>query len=137
MTVAWWNDRNGNAQYFWAGDNNNTHTCQCGIDHNCVELQNFCNCDSAAPVPLNDSGELFKTQFVFLKYFNDSLLLIGSFRSHHREILSTDYSTQLWPHSVGNFIRSSQTLADLNARDDQALVECRNPVLICGKSAIL
>ena len=57
---AWWNDRNGVAQYFWAGSNNSIHTCQCGIDHNCIELYNFCNCDSAAPVPLNDSGKQVK-----------------------------------------------------------------------------
>lgn len=58
VAQAWWNDRNSVAQYFWSGSNNNSHTCQCGIDNNCVEPFYLCNCDSAVPVPLNDSGEL-------------------------------------------------------------------------------
>ncbi len=55
VTFAWWNDRNGNSQTFWAGSNA-AHTCQCGIDHNCVDASVTCNCDVAAPVPLTDSG---------------------------------------------------------------------------------
>ena len=57
---SWWNDRNGVQRYFWAGSNtnNNQHTCQCGIDGNCVESFMKCNCDSAAPEQLVDSGKL-------------------------------------------------------------------------------
>ncbi|EFX87112.1 hypothetical protein DAPPUDRAFT_312655 [Daphnia pulex] len=56
ITYAWWNDRNGNAKTFWAGDNTDVHTCQCGLDGNCVDSSSKCNCDSAAPVQLTDDG---------------------------------------------------------------------------------
>ena len=58
---AWWNDRDGNAQYFWAGNNTDgIHTCQCGIDGNCADTNSLkCNCDASAPVQLSDEGKHF------------------------------------------------------------------------------
>ncbi|XP_046459310.1 uncharacterized protein LOC124205831 [Daphnia pulex] len=54
---SWWNDRDGNAQYFWAGDNTEgIHTCQCGIDGNCVDNYAKCNCDAAVYAQLFDDG---------------------------------------------------------------------------------
>ena len=59
IEYAWWNDRDGNAQYFWAGNNETgIHTCQCGIDGNCVDPAVKCNCDTGAPVQLVDDGLL-------------------------------------------------------------------------------
>ena len=57
---SWWSDRNGVARYFWAGANarNNQHTCQCGINRNCVDPNVKCNCDSMATRQLNDTGQL-------------------------------------------------------------------------------
>ena len=50
----------GNAQYFWAGNNTDgIHTCQCGIDGDCVNNSFKCNCDAAAPIPLVDDGKIF------------------------------------------------------------------------------
>ena len=57
VPYSWWNDKSGNAQYFWAGSNSTVHTCQCGIDGNCVDPGVNCNCDSAAPVQLTDYGK--------------------------------------------------------------------------------
>jgi hypothetical protein len=57
VVYSWWNDINGNAKYFWAGADTDVHTCQCGIDGNCVESFMKCNCDSAAPEQLVDSGK--------------------------------------------------------------------------------
>ena len=41
VPYAWWIDRDGNSQYFWAGSNAGglprKHFCQCGIDGNCVD----------------------------------------------------------------------------------------------------
>ena len=57
---SWWNDRNGAARYFWAGantNNNNSHTCQCGIDKNCMDPLTKCNCDAMAFVQVNDNGK--------------------------------------------------------------------------------
>ena len=56
---SWWNDRNGGERYFWAGanTNNNSHTCQCGINNNCVDPSQKCNCDAMAFVQVNDSGK--------------------------------------------------------------------------------
>ncbi|XP_046633631.1 contactin-associated protein-like 2 isoform X2 [Daphnia pulicaria] len=56
VSYAWWNDKNGNPEYFWSGSDDSVHTCQCGIDRNCVDPSLECNCDSAAPVQLTDSG---------------------------------------------------------------------------------
>jgi hypothetical protein len=56
VAYAWWNDRNGDPQYFWSGSNSSVHICQCGIDHNCVESFMPCNCDSSLPAALSDSG---------------------------------------------------------------------------------
>ncbi|XP_046645852.1 uncharacterized protein LOC124336192 [Daphnia pulicaria] len=54
---SWWNDRDGKSQYFWSGNNAaGIHTCQCGIDGNCVDSIAKCNCDSVAPVQLVDNG---------------------------------------------------------------------------------
>ena len=63
ISYAWWNDRNGNPQYFWSGRNSRLHTCQCGIDQTCFENDVRCNCDSDANLPLADYG--FKKEFVF------------------------------------------------------------------------
>ncbi|KAK4011384.1 hypothetical protein OUZ56_020498 [Daphnia magna] len=56
ISYAWWNDKNGVPQYYWAGSSNSVHTCQCGIDGNCVDASVKCNCDVAAPVQLFDDG---------------------------------------------------------------------------------
>ncbi|XP_046454475.1 uncharacterized protein LOC124202220 [Daphnia pulex] len=56
VAFGWWNDKDGNSKYFWSGGNTDTHTCQCGIDANCVETYIKCNCDAAAPVQLSDDG---------------------------------------------------------------------------------
>ncbi len=33
VTLFWWNDKHGNPQYFWSGNNASAHhTSQCGID---------------------------------------------------------------------------------------------------------
>ncbi|EFX82286.1 hypothetical protein DAPPUDRAFT_241573 [Daphnia pulex] len=56
VAFSWWNDKDGNDKFFWAGANTDVHTCQCGLDGNCVESFTKCNCDSAAPEQLADSG---------------------------------------------------------------------------------
>ncbi len=59
IAYSWWNDRSGSARYFWSGVENideGTHTCQCGIDGNCVDPSVKCNCDSLSPSQLFDSG---------------------------------------------------------------------------------
>jgi len=60
VVQSWWNDRNGAERYFWAGanTNNNQHTCQCGIDGNCADPSQKCNCDAMAVVQLTDNGIL-------------------------------------------------------------------------------
>ncbi|EFX72232.1 contactin associated protein-like protein [Daphnia pulex] len=56
---SWWNDRDGNSQYFWSGNNaDGIYTCQCGIDGNCVDSSVTCNCDSLAKRQLTDSGAI-------------------------------------------------------------------------------
>ncbi|KAK4014936.1 hypothetical protein OUZ56_027449 [Daphnia magna] len=57
VAFCWWNDRSGNSKYFWSGGNTDVHTCQCGIDGNCVETFVKCNCDAAAPIQLSDDGK--------------------------------------------------------------------------------
>ena len=57
VAFAWWNDRNGIQRYYWAGSNQNVHTCQCGIDQNCVLSDLNCNCDASTSAPLSDQGK--------------------------------------------------------------------------------
>ena len=63
---SWWNDRNGIARYFWTGLNTNIsnshHTCQCGIDRNCINPNAKCNCDAMAFVRVNDNGKKNKVK---------------------------------------------------------------------------
>ncbi|EFX82526.1 hypothetical protein DAPPUDRAFT_27396, partial [Daphnia pulex] len=57
VAYSWWNDREGNAQYFWSGSNTDgVHTCRCGIDGNCVDSAVKCNCDTISPIQLVDDG---------------------------------------------------------------------------------
>ncbi|XP_046645807.1 uncharacterized protein LOC124336159 [Daphnia pulicaria] len=57
VAYSWWDDREDNAQYFWAGSNTGgVHTCQCGIDANCVDSAVKCNCDTISPIQLVDDG---------------------------------------------------------------------------------
>ncbi|KAK4011386.1 hypothetical protein OUZ56_020500 [Daphnia magna] len=70
VTYAWWNDKNGNPQYFWAGNNNRVHICQCGIDGNCVDPATKCNCDAAAPIQLSDEGVVTKKEVLPITKLN-------------------------------------------------------------------
>jgi len=53
---GYWNDRNGGKQIFWAGPATSQHTCQCGIENNCVERNFKCNADTLAPIDVFDEG---------------------------------------------------------------------------------
>jgi hypothetical protein len=57
---AWWNDRDGAIRRFWAGSFNESivHTCQCGLDGNCVDTSVSCNCDALAPEAAIDEGTI-------------------------------------------------------------------------------
>ena len=56
VAYAWWNDRDNIPRYYWAGSNQSVHTCQCGIDRNCVLSDINCNCDALASAKLSDEG---------------------------------------------------------------------------------
>jgi hypothetical protein len=43
-----------------AGNRASVHTCQCGIEYNCIEALSDCNCDSSLPTPLADIGQYKK-----------------------------------------------------------------------------
>ncbi|XP_046640282.1 uncharacterized protein LOC124323313 [Daphnia pulicaria] len=58
VEYSWWNDRNGNEQYYWNGSDNSTHMCSCGISKTCADPNENCNCDAAVPVNLIDEGEI-------------------------------------------------------------------------------
>ncbi|EFX81238.1 hypothetical protein DAPPUDRAFT_50444, partial [Daphnia pulex] len=62
VEYSWWNDQNGNEQYYWNGNDNSTHMCSCGISKTCADPNENCNCDCDAAVPVNlvDEGILKK-----------------------------------------------------------------------------
>ena len=60
IKYSWWIDRNGKPQSFWHGNNNATHTCQCGIGNSCIDPNRKCNCDAMVPADLNDDGKSIK-----------------------------------------------------------------------------
>ena len=57
VDFSWWLDRYKNRQFFWAGDGSHkNHTCQCGIENNCIDRFVCCNCDSYMLKNLTDQG---------------------------------------------------------------------------------
>nr|CAH0110895.1 unnamed protein product [Daphnia galeata] len=62
VVYSWWNNRDGQAQDYWSGNNNATHTCQCGIQNSCIDSNLKCNCDADAPMSLYDEGEITKKE---------------------------------------------------------------------------
>jgi hypothetical protein len=52
------NDRDGNVQNFWAGNNETRIHTQCLINRNCVDPTLKCKCDTGAPVKLVDDDGL-------------------------------------------------------------------------------
>ncbi len=60
VEYSWWNDRNGNEQYYWHGSDNSTHMCLCGIANMCADPNKNCNCDADVPINLVDEGMLKK-----------------------------------------------------------------------------
>ena len=70
IMFSWWNDRDGNPQYFWSGGNSSAqHICQCGMENNCVKDSAVCNCDSSLPKSLTDKGKChLKSETGILNY---------------------------------------------------------------------
>lgn len=54
---AWWNDIDRVERNFWSGADATAHTCQCGIDSNCIRPDLKCNCDANVAVSLSDIGQ--------------------------------------------------------------------------------
>ena len=77
---SWWNDKNGNARYFWSGNNSSAHTCQCGIDGACHDLTVKCNCDGFSPTQMTDNGIMQKRSINFIliyqKFIKNNLYTI-------------------------------------------------------------
>jgi contactin associated protein 1 len=65
IEYSWWNDRNGNEQYYWHGSDNSTHMCSCGISKTCVDPSKNCNCDAIVPVDLVDEGNIGKQNRIY------------------------------------------------------------------------
>ena len=83
ISYAWWNDRNGNPQYFWSGSNSRVHVCQCGIEKTCFENDVRCNCDSNAKLQLVDYGK-----FHFSKAAIEVVLFFQMYSPIHLQVLS-------------------------------------------------
>ena len=69
VDYAWWNDINGDVRNFWSGDDETAHTCQCGIDGNCIRTDLKCNCDANVAVSLSDIGILISIGIQFFCCF--------------------------------------------------------------------
>ncbi|EFX85587.1 hypothetical protein DAPPUDRAFT_237752 [Daphnia pulex] len=55
--VSWWDDRHGNPQHFWSGKHTSGHTCDCGINGNCIGgSTKKCHCDSRLSYSESDHG---------------------------------------------------------------------------------
>ncbi|CAG0885541.1 unnamed protein product [Darwinula stevensoni] len=55
---AWWVDRHGEPQYYWAGSHAGKHVCSCGLTDNCVDPTVPCNCDAEASQWESDVGAI-------------------------------------------------------------------------------
>jgi hypothetical protein len=76
VPYAWWNDRNGNPHYYWAGSATDVHSCQCSIDQNCVDGTAKCNCDSISPTQLTDAGDKLETHLLKIDSFNGLYVIL-------------------------------------------------------------
>lgn len=63
---AWWVDKNGKQQIFWSGSTEDVHTCDCGIQGNCVQDNLKCNCDSNVAVQLSDTGNSYRKKHLLV-----------------------------------------------------------------------
>ena len=63
VSYSWWNDRDGEPQYFWTGDSHSQFSCSCGVNGTCVDETLKCNCDSSLAAPLMDEGRFPYTHF--------------------------------------------------------------------------
>nr|CAH0110956.1 unnamed protein product [Daphnia galeata] len=70
VTYSWWNDKEGNAKFFWTGSDSSVHTCQCGIDGNCIDPNAKCNCDATLPIPQVDSGVITDKEILPISRLN-------------------------------------------------------------------
>lgn len=69
VPYSWWEDVNEISRYFWSGNDPNIHTCQCGIEQNCLDNQFRCNCDSNQQKTLIDNG-INDRSILFCYHFN-------------------------------------------------------------------
>ncbi|XP_046648260.1 uncharacterized protein LOC124338218 isoform X1 [Daphnia pulicaria] len=83
VVYSWWNDKDGNAQYFWAGSDSSVHTCQCGIDGNCIDSIVKCNCDATVPLFLGDSGVITEKTLLPITKLNFGQTQLSSSSGSH------------------------------------------------------
>ena len=69
VSYGFWLDRYGIEQNFFAGEDYGNHTCQCGIEGNCVDEDVACNCDSKTPTWLKDSGLITEKELLPITAF--------------------------------------------------------------------
>lgn len=127
VAFCWWNDRSGNSKYFWSGGNTDVHTCQCGIDGNCVETYVKCNCDAAAPIQLSDDGKFELHSFAIPN-------LREIFTMQVSLLIRISYLSHAWILAVRNWKLhpASTHWVDLSARGKQPSTESPARVKICG-----
>ncbi|KAI9563595.1 Contactin-associated protein-like 2 precursor [Daphnia sinensis] len=78
VQVSWWDDRKGDRQYFWSGKATTTHTCECGINGNCIEADKKCNCDSVISDLRTDEGTIIDKNILPVKRLNFGRTHTGS-----------------------------------------------------------
>ena len=61
VNFGWWTDKTYKPQYFFHGNYENQHICQCGEQNDCVDSaipDLRCNCDSQDPTWRTDEGTI-------------------------------------------------------------------------------
>ncbi|XP_046634546.1 uncharacterized protein LOC124313779 [Daphnia pulicaria] len=94
--VSWWDDRHEDQQHFWSGKHTSGHTCDCGINSNCLDSAEKCNCDSKLSSPQSDEGIIT----------DKSILPIKRLHFGHT-------STGSGGHTLGRFQCSGETASEI------------------------
>ncbi|XP_046448520.1 uncharacterized protein LOC124197226 isoform X1 [Daphnia pulex] len=123
---SWWNDRHGKPQYFWSGNRASVHTCQCGIEYNCIEALADCNCDSSLPTPLADIGVITDKNLLPITRLNFGRTVLENSSGMHtlgRFECTGQVAVQGMPSSCQDLWLIGHTLSGLYSVMGAAIVE--------------
>ena len=79
---GYWTSRTGEIMNFWAGAEENSYKCACGMNNSCFEKEKWCNCDSGKKL----ITYLFENHTLLI-IIQDIMIGFGMEESSHKRII--------------------------------------------------